>query len=85
MVVEALLPGAQARQGLVNQSVGHASIGGESLRQPGVPRRYPTRPLPQQDARGNASFNPGRIAFHILQNPFDHGNNTFIERSGQSR
>ena len=56
--------GTQAGQRLDNQPVRHAGIVRQPASQPDVARRDTPHPLAQQDARGNSSFNPGRIAFH---------------------
>src|SRR2546425_497473 len=50
-----------------------------------IPRRYAAVTLAQKSARGDSGFHPRRITFHILQSPFDLGQNTWAARAGQSR
>ena len=58
MVIPGSSLGAEAGQRLVNQPIRDAGIMGELVRQPGIAWRYSVRPLAQQNARGNSSFNP---------------------------
>jgi len=75
--------GDQTGHRLVNQPIRHGRIVRQTLRESGIARRDAPRSLPQQDARGNSSFNPGRIAFHTLQNPFDREQDTKGIQVGQ--